>query len=208
MSNLNSTPNLRSLGIGKVLTQLLQIRLGIAIASAFFSLIELIAKPLYQIVAPIDELLSLVSIFIALGSVIIFCVWLYRIHLDFKNLFGDYAITPGGSIARFLIPFYNIWGIANIFNTFADKFEPEGGDLNKFGKDVRSLIAPFYGCLFGSNAINRVAIQESFKNPNNPSLPLMFFISAILDIGLSFVFLSFTKAMQSAVNQKAKRTVG
>jgi hypothetical protein len=208
MSNFNSLPNLRSVSVAKVLTQALKIRLGIAIASALFSLIELINKTLYKNFAPIDELISFASLFVAVGSVIIFCVWLYRIHVDLKNLFDGYSITPGGSLARFLIPFYSIWGIANVFNTFSDKFELEGGDLSQFAKDVRSSIAPFYGCIISSNVINRVALSESFKNPENPSLPLIFFISAMLDIGLSFVFLSLTKAMQSAVNQKAKRAVG
>jgi hypothetical protein len=208
MSNFNSLPNLRSVGVAKILTQALQIRLGIAIASTLFSLIELIDQTLYKSFASIDELVSLASLFVAVGSVIIFCIWLYRIHVDLKNLFDGYSITPGGSVARFVIPFYSIWGTANIFNTFADKFQPEGGDLSQFGKNVRSLIAPFYGFLIGSNAINRIALRESLKNPNNPSLPMMFFVSAILDVGLSLVFIFLTKEIQSAVNQKAKRAVG
>jgi hypothetical protein len=205
MSSFNSLPVLRSVGVGEVLTQTLQIRLGIAIAFTFFSLIELIAKPLSQIIAPINELISLVSIFVDPCSLIFFCVWLYRIHLDLNNLFDGYSITPGGSIARFLIPLYNIWGIANMYNTFADKFEHEGGDLSEFSKNIRSSILPLYSFMIASSVISRFIFPEFITNPENPSLPLIFFISAILDVALIFILLSLTRAMQSVVDRKAKR---
>jgi hypothetical protein len=208
MNNFNSLPNIRSVGLAKASIQTLKIRLGMAIASTIFSLIELISKTLYKNFVLINGFISFVSFFVDIVTLIIFFVWLYRIHVDLQNLFDDYSITPVGSIARFLIPFYHIWGIANTFNTFANKFEPEGGDLSQFGKTVRLLIIPFYCCIFGSNEISHFTVPEFIANPENPSLPMMFFISAILDVGWSFVLLSITKAMQSAVNQKAKRAVG
>jgi hypothetical protein len=149
-----------------------------------------------------------IGVFFNFIAGILMCVWFYRIHLDLKNLFDDYAITPLGSLAKFLIPVYNILGIAKVFNTFADRFEPESGDLSKFGKDVRLLIVPFYACIFGSKIIDTFISPEYITNPENPSLPFLFLFSDILYIGLSFVFLSLTKAMQSAVNQKAKRAIG
>ncbi|QMS87974.1 DUF4328 domain-containing protein [Nostoc edaphicum CCNP1411] len=207
MNNFNASSSLKSAGVGRLLVRLLWMLLGFGIASTLLSLLEVIAKPLYQLLASLDALVSIISLFISLISIIVFFVWLYRLHADLKNLFKEYPITPGGAIARFLIPIYSIWGIANTLSTFADRFKAEGDDLTRLSEQVRLLIGPLYGFMIGSNLVTRMALTESFKNPENQFLPFWFLLSCILDLGFSATLLQLTKTMRTAITQKAKRAI-
>ncbi|MCF2147031.1 DUF4328 domain-containing protein [Desmonostoc muscorum LEGE 12446] len=207
MNNLNDAESLKSAGVGKLLVRLLWLVLGIGLVSTLFSLLQVIAQPIYQLLAFFDGLVSIVSLIVGLISMIVFLIWLHRLHADLKNLFQEYPITPGGAIARFLIPIYSLWGMANTLSTFADRFQGEGGDLTSLSEKVRSLIAPLYGFIIGSNALNRIAFTEAAKNPEDKFLPIWFLLSCILDLGLTAILLQLAKTMRTAITQKAKRGI-
>ena len=206
MNNFNAA-SLKSASVGKLLLRLLWVRLGFAGVAVLFSLLDVIAKPIYQLVAGIDGLISIVALIINIISVILFLIWLHRLHADLKNLFQEYPITPGGAVARFLIPVYNIWGMANVLSTFADKFRPEGGDLTSFSEEVRASIGLLYGFTIVSQALTRFLLKESFNNPQNESLTVWYLLSTALDLGIAFVLLQLTKNMGTAVIQKSKRVI-
>lgn len=206
MTNFNAASSLKSVGIGKFLVRLLWVLIGFGIISTLFSGLAVVAEPLYNLIASVDGLISIVSLLLSVTSIIIFLIWLHRIHADLKNLFPEYPITPGGAIARFIIPIYSLWGIYNTLVTFAAKFKEEGGDLIRSSEQVRSLIEPLYGFMIGSRFMNRVVFEAS-KNPDDKFLPLWILLSCFLDLGFIVVLLQLTKTMRTAVNQKAKRTV-
>jgi hypothetical protein len=207
MNNLNDAESLKSAGVGRLLVRLLWVVLGVGLVSTLFSLLQVIAQPLYQLLAFLDGLISIISLILGVTSVIVFLIWLHRLHADLKNLFQEYPISPGGAIARFLIPIYSLWGIANTLSTFADGFKNEGGDLTSLSEKVRSLIAPLYGLMIGSNTVGRIAFTEAAKNPNDKFLPVWFLLSCILDVGLTAILLQLAKTMRTAITQKAKRAI-
>jgi len=206
MSNFNAASSLKSAAVGKFLVRLLWVVVGVGIASTLFSLLAVIAQPLYQLLASIDGVISIIALVVSVISIIIFLIWLHRIHADLKNLFQEYPITPGGAIARFLIPIYSLWGIYNTLFTFAEKFQEEGGDLTRSSEQVRSLIAPLYGFMIGSRFMNRI-VFEGYKNPGDKLLPLWLLLSCFLDLGFTVVLLQLIKTMRTAVTQKAKRNI-
>jgi hypothetical protein len=207
MNNFNTVISLKSAGIGRLLVRLLWVLLGFGVASTLLSLLQVIAKPLYELLASLDALLSIVTLLFSLISIIVFMIWLYRLHADLKDIFKEYPITPGGAIARFLIPIYSLWGIANTLSTFADRFKGEGEDLTRLSEQVRSLIGPLYGCMIGSNLVNRLAFTEAVKNPEDKFLPFWFLFSCILDLGLTAILLQLAKTMRTAITQKAKSAI-
>ncbi|MBC1218460.1 DUF4328 domain-containing protein [Nostoc sp. UCD121] len=207
MNNFNAVISLKSAGIGRLLVRLLWVLLGFGVASTLLSLLQLIAKPLYQLLASLDALISIVTLLFSLISIIVFMIWLYRLHADLRDIFKEYPITPGGAIARFLIPIYSLWGIANTLSTFADRFKGEGEDLTRLSEQVRSLIGPLYGCMIGSNLLNRLAFTEAVKNPEDKFLPFWFLFSCILDLGLTAILLQLAKTMRTAITQKAKSAI-
>ena len=207
MNNFNTVISLKSAGVGRLLVRLLWVLLGFGVASTLLSLLQVIAKPLYELLASLDALLSIVTLLFSLISIIVFMIWLYRLHADLKDIFKEYPITPGGAIARFLIPIYSLWGIANTLSTFADRFKGEGEDLTRLSEQVRSLIGPLYGCMIGSNLVNRLAFTEAVKNPEDKFLPFWFLFSCILDLGLTAILLQLAKTMRTAITQKAKSAI-
>ncbi|QHG18472.1 DUF4328 domain-containing protein [Nostoc sp. ATCC 53789] len=207
MNNFNAVISLKSASIGRLLVRLLWVLLGFGVASTLLSLLQLIAKPLYQLLASLDALISIVTLLFSLTSIIVFMIWLYRLHADLRDIFKEYPITPGGAIARFLIPIYSLWGIANTLSTFADRFKGEGEDLTRLSEQVRSLIGPLYGFMIGSNLLNRLAFTEAVKNPEDKFLPFWFLFSCILDLGLTAILLQLAKTMQTAITQKAKSAI-
>ncbi|NEU82800.1 DUF4328 domain-containing protein [Nostoc sp. UIC 10630] len=207
MNNFNTVISLKSAGIARLLVRLLWVLLGFGVASTVLSLLQVIAKPLYGLLASLDALLSIVTLLFSLISIIVFMIWLYRLHADLKDIFKEYPITPGGAIARFLIPIYSLWGIANTLSTFADRFKGEGEDLTRLSEQVRSLIGPLYGCMIGSNLVNRLAFTEAVKNPEDKFLPFWFLFSCILDLGLTAILLQLAKTMRTAITQKAKSAI-
>ncbi|MEH2378256.1 MAG: hypothetical protein V7K27_05025 [Nostoc sp.] len=207
MNNFNAASSLKSAGVGRLLVRLLWVLLGFGIASTLLSLLQVIAQPLYQLLASLDTLISIVTSLFNLTLLIVFLIWLYRLHADLRNLFKEYPITPGGAIARFLIPIYSLWGIANTLSTFADRFKVEGDDFTPLSEQVRSLINPLYIFMMGSNFVNRIAFKEAAKNPQDKFLPFWFLLSCILDLGFTAVLLQLAKTMQTAITQKAKRAI-
>ncbi|BAZ29788.1 hypothetical protein NIES4074_22350 [Cylindrospermum sp. NIES-4074] len=207
MNDLDEANSLKSAGVGSLLVRLLWVRLGLDVVSTLFSLLQLAAPPLYQLLSILDGLISIGALIITLTSFIVFLIWLYRLHIDLKNYFQEYPIKPGGAVARFLIPIYSLWGMSNTLTTFADKFKVEGGDLTRLGEQVRGLIAPLYGFTIGLNVVNRIVFTKVTQSPEDNFLPVWILLSSALDIGLTLVILQLTKTMQTAINQQAKRAL-
>ena len=49
----------------------------------------------------------------------LFLIWFYRLQKTLKAVFPRYPITPWGAVARFALPFYNVWGIWTILAAIA-----------------------------------------------------------------------------------------
>ncbi|HLO48999.1 MAG TPA: hypothetical protein VK211_11335, partial [Kamptonema sp.] len=141
---------------------------------------------------------------VLLIMLVLLLVWLYRLHVDLKVLFNDYPITPGGAVARFLIPIYSIWGIWNALSTFAKTFNQEGGDLAKLVEPLNPLIGGFYALTVASNRLNIELSRTPIENPETENLGLVLLANAA-DLGVSVVLLAIVKIMSSAVVAKARQ---
>ena len=198
--------SLKSTGICKLLIRLFRISLGFTISSSLFSLIEVLLPSVYQNIVLIDALQAIVGFLVHLTSFVVFMIWMYRIHVDLKIFFTDYPITPGGSLARYLIPFYNIWGIWNTLSTFAERFSKESGDIKELSDNLKKLIPLLYALSFISNALNRLLLKQALSGDGQMN-PILLLITCPIDIGLTIAFLELAKTMGSTITKKAKREI-
>lgn len=203
---MTAASSLKSTGVCKLLISLFWVRLGFAIVTTLFSVIEVALPSLYQIITVIDGLQAIGVLVINLSSAIVFIIWIHRIHADLKNLFTDYPITPGGALARFLIPFYNIWGIWNTLSTFAEWFNKEGGDLISLSNKLKSLIPFLYAFTFISRGLDRILFRQAFSEQGEID-PILLLISCVVDVGLAVALLLVSKTMGKILTQKVKREV-
>lgn len=62
---------------------------------------------------------SILWIIVLIVCIIVFLVWMYRLHADLIQWRRDYPIEPGAALARLMIPIYNFWGLWNVFSTLS-----------------------------------------------------------------------------------------
>lgn len=201
----NYPNSLKSAAIAKILIPALWIRLGLGALSVLFSLIEVILPPIYTVLAPLDGLQAIVGIAIALGTVILALIWIRQIHQDLPQLYGEYPISPNQSLARFMIPFYNIWGIWDTLNVMAQRFIGENITEN-FGRSIKSFLPAFYGVAIASNVLNRTLLRQQLTEGESPA-PFLLLVTAIVDLGLSFILLQLGIAIANGVASKASSKI-
>jgi hypothetical protein len=73
-----------------------------------------------------------------------------------RTIFNGYPIKPWGAVARFIIPFYSLWGIWNIFATLANRLKSQGGELVSFGTSLRRWLPWFYLLLISSTLLKQI----------------------------------------------------
>ncbi|MEG3978772.1 hypothetical protein QT970_29785 [Microcoleus sp. herbarium8] len=204
MKNSDAATPLKSHGVSRLLMQFAWANVSLNIVSLLLTSVKAIAATIEAPLQGLQQILLIVTILVALILFVLFLVWLYRLHVDLKVLFNDYPITPGGAMARFLIPIYSIWGIWNALSTFANRFNQEGGELAKFAEYINPLIGGFYALTIASNMLNREFSRMQRQSPEIEPLWL-FLLNDVVGLGLSVMLLLMVKSMSSAVVAKARQ---
>ncbi|GIO22254.1 hypothetical protein [Oceanobacillus sp. J11TS1] len=146
----------------------------------------------YLLISWVDWAVSISNSVIWFITCIIYLIWIYKVHTDLRLLNPDYPITPLGSIARIIIPFYNLYGLWNIFSTMSRYFEEHNKTFN-IGNRL-GLIIPFYYILFlGTEILNRSIVASEVPNIH------LFVISFILDLILVVIFYFMVKDILKAL---------
>ena len=113
--------SLKSAGIAKVIIPMLKVLIGFFGLSVLFALLRLILPGIYQGVEIVDGFQTLVGFALYLVMIISALVWIFKLHQDFRVLYENYPISPGKSLACFMIPIYSLWGIWHTLSTMAKK---------------------------------------------------------------------------------------
>ena len=152
---------LKSKEVGQKLINLLWIELALLGLSFIFSLCRVsIASIYYTHLEVIDGFVALFFVLITLITIILFFIWLYRLHFDLLILFPDYPISPKRALAYLIIPIYNLWGIWHTFATIADYFKDETEPtITHAGEDLYRWVPYLYVAIIVSNTIGRVAVK-------------------------------------------------
>ena len=193
--------SLKSTGISKLLIVLLQIRLVIAIIPIVFHIIPALLANVDSVNILIGFSLQIsLSLLMLIVSSIVFIIWIYRIHIDLKNLFTDYPITPGGALTRILVPLYNVWAFPNTIYTFAEWFGEQGSVFKPVDRKLKFLIRMFYGFILASFMLNdnsSISVSADIK-------PILLIL---LDVAWKVLGLILVKTMQNTVIKKRLQEV-
>lgn len=149
--------DLTNQSIGNVLRTFLIIAMvtsGINIVTTFFY--AYLYYEVYVEIASLDQVVVIADILIWYIACIIFLIWIFKVHADLRKINPEYRISPGGSLARILIPFYNIYGYWSVFSTMADYFK-EQSNIKNIGNRLALMIPFFYILLLGTQLLNRRA---------------------------------------------------
>jgi hypothetical protein len=147
-STLHDTKLFASHGSGRWFRISLLASIGLMIAFAALSLGGPFLDP--STLDIIAGLLGLIALPFLVVLSISFLVWTYKVHCDLKAILGDYPISPGGAIARVLIPVYNLWGYWNLWKT-AGEYLP----VRPNGRAIEEVLPWFYGAFLLGRALGR-----------------------------------------------------
>ncbi|MGD7023732.1 hypothetical protein ACQCVK_14115 [Rossellomorea vietnamensis] len=141
-----------------------------------------------------DLIVSLVLSLIVMIYTIIYLVWLYRVHNYLQYLDSSYPITPGGALARVMIPLYNLYGIWNVYSTMANHFKKKPS-IREFGVRLARFV-PVYYLLFLTTAIlnsylSRQPVEEFYNS--------LWFISYTADIALVIMYIMIIKIVSAGL---------
>lgn len=155
----------------------------------------------YLVVA-IDSLwhpLDIASVWIYRLTVVIMLVWLYRLHASLKTIFSGYPIQPWGAVSRFIIPFYSLWGIWNIFATLANRLKSHEGDLVRLGTSLRRWLLWFYFSMIGSNLLNQIYWFQYRRGLDENFSPWFFLAKNSAALLFAVVWLQMVRLINQAI---------
>lgn len=101
----------------------------------------------------IIEIMTIVLYYIV---IVLYLVWIYRVHMDLRQFFPDFPRSPGGAIAATLIPFYSIYGVPSTYFKIGDHFLQARSILFKEARWVRGLALPLILAITAANILQRV----------------------------------------------------
>ncbi|HZG17193.1 MAG TPA: DUF4328 domain-containing protein [Candidatus Bathyarchaeia archaeon] len=152
----------KSIGTGKFLFILLMVGIVFSFLLGLCSLAYAIDLEWYQdYVETLDIGFSILSIFFLIVTFVLFFIWIFRVHRDFKQISDSYPVTPGAALARILIPIYNLIGLWTIYRDMAHfLIERESKELRRQGWKLKSMIPYYYFPFLLSNVLNRIIIRS------------------------------------------------
>ncbi|SHM76738.1 hypothetical protein [Gracilibacillus kekensis] len=131
--------------------------------------------------------------------VILYLIWLYKIHIDLNHFSIQYPISPLAAVLRVIIPIYNLWGMWNVYSTMAKQLDLRF-DTNTLANQLR-LFIPFYYFL---NIISR-GVSSSLSNSTSIGVWLA---SYTVDLVLVIFYLLMVKTITKALQIIAGESVG
>lgn len=145
---MQPSPRLHSDGIGRWFRASL---MATIFFMGVFTLITLIQQVLPAgSLAGISAAAALFGLLFMLLMAITFIVWAYKLHRDFRETWIEYPISPGGAVARLIVPGYNIWGYWNIWKT-TDAYLP----VKPGARSVGQILPWFYGAFLAARVFGR-----------------------------------------------------
>ncbi|WP_373232956.1 hypothetical protein [Cohnella sp.] len=148
--------NLKSELLSNVLKILLWVLLSLSAMDLVGTLIYSTNIDFYlEYVYSINNFLLLLSIVLYLVIIVVYLIWIYRVHMDLNNLFVNYPRSPGMSLVCMMVPFYNFYGIPSIYMRIGEFYSQYTSGLDKQGRWISRLAVPLMLSLFVLSGLNR-----------------------------------------------------
>jgi tetratricopeptide (TPR) repeat protein len=161
-----------------------------------------LAYLIHSLVVAINSLwnpLEFITVSISRITIVIMLVWLYRLHAHLRATDRGYPISPWGAVARFTIPFYNFWGIWNLFATFANWLKSQGSELGRRGTSLINWLPWLYLSLITSNLLNQINWHQVNYTSSENFSPWLFLAKAGASLFLSIILLQIVRIISKAV---------
>lgn len=169
---------------------------------------KFLARVFYLLFTAIDSLgepLKSAGGWLYLFTGIITLIWLHRLHAQLKVLFKNYPISPWGAIVRYIIPFYSLWGIWNLFSTLAQKLKSQTGELVRWGSSLKRWLPWLYISLIASALLQILYMFQSRSMYRTVIYVVVFVMNNIMNLVLTIVWLQIVILITKAIVHKTQK---
>lgn len=186
---------------GNILVIFLKVGLFLSLFSLLGSTIMTLTPNWYDAYfSSSDDFITLFNILLWILTILVFFTWLYQVHLDVRKFDPVYPIKPTWSICSFIIPFYSLYGIWNVFSKLAAFFITDGRNATKEGQQLRAYLPWYYLVFFMFNMINRVI--EKMPDVVNA----LFILSSFIEALFTLICLQMTRTIISGLEALSHST--
>jgi hypothetical protein len=147
---------------------------------------------IYSINTFIDSVSSILYLII----MVIYLIWIYRVHMDLKVSFPAYPRSPGAALACSMIPFYSFYGLPSTYRMIGQHFQHETTGIEKQGRWISGLAIPLIICFVVINVLNRLVANAD----GEPSTALLLTANAA-ELTTHIVFLSLCIFVSKGLQQ-------
>ncbi|SDJ08998.1 hypothetical protein [Salimicrobium halophilum] len=190
---------LKSRNIGNILTKFLWVDIGF-IALLMVNIVIGSMVGLGETFLTYDGIIAHISGAIVIVYRIIYLYWLYNVHSELREMDETYPITPGGALARVLIPIYNFYGLWNIYSTMAKYFKKETSE-NEIGKKLADYTPVYYILLLGTSILNSFLGGQ----PSESTFNFAWFMSYVADAALVVMFILIIKVVSTGLTRLSEQ---
>ena len=180
--------------------------LGIADKTGLFaSLINQIFRLMYEFWNAFESIDKIISRISGLGLTL----WLYSLHTVLKWSFKNYPISPWGSVGRYVLPFYNLWGIWNIFSTLTNHLiKEQERSITQKGEQLKRWFQRLYIGLALSILINAIYYFIEASAGERESILYWFYVASnTISLALSTSYLKVVRISHRAVLEQAYQLI-
>jgi Domain of unknown function (DUF4328) len=198
----NSIERPKSSAFGRVLIRLLRLNLGLSALSLFLTLIQAALPSVYAALKGLDGLQAVLGLGVVLIAIVVFGVWIYRLHVDLANRFQGYPISPRRALAQCFIPIYYIWGLPQTFRVLARRLKSEDGQSAADGKALEKW-TQWLAAAIGANALLFTAGRQLPANQDVLNGALYDLFSTAIGLLQAVVWLRIAELVSKIVDVKA-----
>lgn len=161
---------------------------GLLVVTTFF---YSYAFHIYEQIIIIDQALTVLNQIVWILLIIFYLIWIFKVHADLRRLNPSYGISAGGALARLMIPFYNLYGMWNVYSTMGKYFTMYSA-LEALGRKLIGLVPVYYFLYWGTRAMERLIAKGVILNDT------FIFVYYALDLILMVSMLLITKTVLNA----------
>lgn len=144
----------------------------------------------------INSFMNSVSTVLYIIILVIYLIWIYRVHMDLNASFPNYPRSPVAALACNMIPLFSFYGLPSTYLMIGQHFQHETTGVEKQGRYISGLSFPLVICFVVLYILNRLVARASGEESNT-----LLLTSGVFELITYIVYLSLCILVSQGLKQ-------